>query len=154
MRLIRSWPMRRSLLEPRWLSYSIVLIVAVTAAGLWLRQGPPESVGSRTTGYRVDVNHASEIELAALPGLGPSTARRIIESRNESGRFETPDDLTRVRGIGAGRVKQMRAWIICGPGVATAQAGVVTMDAKKNSGPHDEPLFIEITRQDAIQITP
>jgi|GEM_PF-1894394 len=139
-------------MRPRWLSYGVVVIALIATSWLWLRHQTPEH---RSTGYRVDVNHASEIELAALPGLGPSTARRIIESRNTAGRFETPDDLTRVQGIGAGRVRQMRPWIICGPGVAEAQSAINLPDnAKKNSGPHDEPLFIEITSQAEPQLTP
>lgn len=51
-------------------------------------------------GERIDLNRASEVELDRLPGVGPALAARIVEERARSGRFRTPADLERVRGIG------------------------------------------------------
>src|SRR5436190_1199070 len=56
---------------------------------------------------RLDVNTASEAELENVPGIGPSTAQRIIEARP----FKSADDLQRVKGIGAGkRYEKIRAF--------------------------------------------
>jgi competence protein ComEA len=43
---------------------------------------PAGSVGTSAE-TKIDVNHASEAELNALPGIGPSTAARIVRSRRE-----------------------------------------------------------------------
>lgn len=45
-------------------------------------QVPAGSLGSAAE-TKVDINHASENELNALPGVGPSTAARIVRSRQE-----------------------------------------------------------------------
>lgn len=49
----------------------------------------------------VAVNRASAEELAALPGIGPALAARIVEHRTAHGAFATMDDLGAVPGIGA-----------------------------------------------------
>ncbi len=48
----------------------------------------------------VDINSADENDLQELPGIGPSTAGKIVADREENGLFERPEDLTRVSGIG------------------------------------------------------
>jgi endonuclease YncB( thermonuclease family) len=46
----------------------------------------------------VDPNTASERELDSLPGIGPALAKRIVAAR-AGGKFESPGDLLRVRGM-------------------------------------------------------
>ena len=55
-------------------------------------------------GERVDPNRADEIELDRLPGVGPATARAIIEAREGGLVFRRPEDLAAVRGIGPAAV--------------------------------------------------
>lgn len=57
----------------------------------------PEGVAA--TG-RVAINRASARDLEALPGIGPSLAKRIVEERESGGPFHSPRDLLRVKGIG------------------------------------------------------
>jgi len=52
----------------------------------------------------VDLNSATEAQLAQLPRVGPAAARRVIEHRDEYGRFESVDDLLQVDGFDAERV--------------------------------------------------
>ena len=63
----------------------------------------PDDRGAASAGATarvVDVNRAGADELVALPGIGPVTARRIVESRETDGPFGRPEDLMRVQGIG------------------------------------------------------
>jgi competence protein ComEA len=46
---------------------------------------------------RIDLNHAQQSELETLPGIGPVTARKIIDARSEA-RFDTVREL-RGRGV-------------------------------------------------------
>ena len=58
--------------------------------------------------FTVDVNGADEIELAQLPGLGPTAARRIVDRRRDVGPFATIDDLLDVPGIGPATLEAIR----------------------------------------------
>jgi competence protein ComEA len=55
--------------------------------------------GVAATG-RLAINRASARDLEALPGIGPSLAKRIVEEREKAGPFRSPRDLLRVKGIG------------------------------------------------------
>ncbi len=60
----------------------------------------------------VNVNTADAAALALLPGVGPSTAGRIVEYRNENGEFESATDLMLVRGIGERSFERMRPYVV------------------------------------------
>jgi len=49
---------------------------------------------------RIDLNTADQAALETLPRIGPALAQRIIEWREENGRFQSVDDLLAVPGIG------------------------------------------------------
>lgn len=57
----------------------------------------------------VDLNSADAALLDTLPGVGPSTAQKIVSDREANGRFASVDDLTRVTGIGPKKLEQIRA---------------------------------------------
>ena len=49
----------------------------------------------------VNINTADAETLAAeLDGIGPALAAAIVRDREENGPYESPEDITRVRGIG------------------------------------------------------
>lgn len=59
----------------------------------------------------LDVNVADAQALAALPGIGPALAGRIVAERAARGPFASADDLLRVPGIGAGRMERIRPFV-------------------------------------------
>ncbi len=63
----------------------------------------PHTAAPRTDGpiYRVDVNAARVADLLHLPEVGPAKAEAILAERTARGPFAGPDDLRRVKGIGA-----------------------------------------------------
>lgn len=61
----------------------------------------------RTPGGVVNLNRASLDELDNLPGVGPSTAEKIIAYRKEQP-FLRPEDLMNVKGIGPTRFSRLR----------------------------------------------
>jgi len=48
----------------------------------------------------LNLNTATVAQLEALPGIGKSTAERIVEYRQKSGGFKKVEDLMNVKGIG------------------------------------------------------
>ena len=59
-------------------------------------------------GRAVNLNTAGAEELAALPGIGPRAAARIVDHREEYGRFSSVDELERVEGFDADRIRAFR----------------------------------------------
>ncbi|MBN1192372.1 MAG: ComEA family DNA-binding protein [Coriobacteriia bacterium] len=74
---------------------------------------PAGSAGSTSDG-RIDINRASATELEGLPGVGPSTAQKIVDDREANGPFTKPEDLMRVPGIGEKKFESMRDFVSCG----------------------------------------
>ena len=70
-----------------------------------------EEMPARTAQFEVDLNEAQWPELAQLPGIGETLARRIIDSRGKAGPFLDHDDLQRVRGIGPKTVEKLRPFL-------------------------------------------
>jgi len=64
---------------------------------------------------RLDINQASAAELEALPGIGPVLAARIVAWREAHGNFASIDELRRVAGIGAGKLKAIEELVCVGP---------------------------------------
>lgn len=58
----------------------------------------------------VNINTASRVELAKLPGVGDKTAQKIIEYREKSA-FTKPSDIMNIKGIGPKKFKKMKAYI-------------------------------------------
>lgn len=56
----------------------------------------------------VDLNSASADQLVAVPGIGESLARRIVEFRDKNGAFQSVDDLLKVQGIGEKSLQKLR----------------------------------------------
>ena len=59
----------------------------------------------------LNLNTATAEELTALPGIGEELARRIVAYREENGPFGYEEDLTKVSGIGQGKLAALEGWI-------------------------------------------
>ena len=59
-------------------------------------------------GELININTADEAELDKLPGVGPSTAQKIIEYRETEGQFASPEDIMKVKGIGKAKYEKMK----------------------------------------------
>ena len=79
---------------------------AVSGAG-----APPNAVPSNGVPALVDINQATVADLDRLPGIGPSTARAIVDHRTRNGPFASVDDLLAVHGIGPAKLAELRALV-------------------------------------------
>jgi len=83
-------------------------IGAVSSAPVSARS---EKGSSGTPSGKLNINTASAEQLESLPGVGPVTARAIIEYRQQNGGFRSVDELIEVRGIGPKRLEQIRPYV-------------------------------------------
>lgn len=60
---------------------------------------------------RLRVNHADEIALQTLPGVGPVLARRIVEYREAQGPFAALAELDAVSGIGPALLRRLEGLV-------------------------------------------
>ena len=56
----------------------------------------------------VDLNRATVEQLDALPGVGPATAKAIVDYRTRHGSFRAVDDLLSVQGIGPAKLTNLK----------------------------------------------
>ena len=60
----------------------------------------------------LDLNSATADQLTELPGIGPATAKAIIDTRKAAGRFRSVDDLLTVKGIGPTKLDAIRSSVV------------------------------------------
>lgn len=63
---------------------------------------------SKTDIEKINLNKATQTELETLPGIGPSTAEKIIEYRKENGNFKNIEDIMNVNGIGESKYNKIK----------------------------------------------
>lgn len=59
----------------------------------------------------ININTATQTELENLPGIGPSTALKIINYRKEKGKFKKIEDIKNVSGIGESKFSKIEKLI-------------------------------------------
>ena len=112
--------------SPRWLRRTdqggvaclVVLGLMGTVVWWWSHGGPRgelielEQAQPRQAKFLVDINGADWPELAQLPRIGETLARRIVESRRREGSFRNHEDLCRVKGIGPRTLQRLSPYLL------------------------------------------
>lgn len=69
---------------------------------------PARAIDTPSADGKININTADKAQLDKLPGVGPAMAEAIIAYRETEGRFQTPEDIMKVRGIGEAKFKKMK----------------------------------------------
>jgi competence protein ComEA len=64
--------------------------------------------------HPINLNTAGATELQQVPGIGPSTAQKILDTRKSYGAFKSVDDLLAIKGIGPKKLEKMRKYLTVG----------------------------------------
>ena len=62
-------------------------------------------------GEKVNINTADQGQLDKLPGVGPATARKIIDYRNANKGFKSVEEIKKVQGIGDKKYAEMKDYL-------------------------------------------
>jgi competence protein ComEA len=87
-----------------------VVVPGRGTAGVAAAASPPAAGSSPSA--PLDLNTATADQLDSLPGIGPVTAQKILDYRQEHGAFHSVAELEGVPGIGAGRLAQLKGLVI------------------------------------------
>jgi len=86
----------------------LVAMLGVSAsvlAAAQSKQPPPKPL---------DINKATAAELEKVPGIGPATAKAIVNFREKSGPFRRLEDLLAIRGITKRKLEKLRPYLSVG----------------------------------------
>jgi competence protein ComEA len=121
----------------RRILFAIATFLLATTASPVLSQtpkseAPPKAV--KTTASRapaakatasspVNINSASVAQLQTLPGIGASTAQRIVDYRQKNGAFKKIEELMNVKGIGEKSFLKLKPVVTVGADKGDRPAG-------------------------------
>ncbi len=103
------------------------MLASVPAFGAQASQAPAAKASpARATGSKapaagrvrataaspVNINAATAAELQTLPGVGASTAQRILDYRQKNGAFKKVEELMNVRGVGEKSFLKLKPLIV------------------------------------------
>lgn len=99
---------------------ALTLLALLAAVGYWwmVRGDDGQQLvhigaeSAREIHFRVDINQATWPELAQLPRIGETLARRIVALRQSAGPYQSLQDLRRVRGIGPKTIEQVEPYLM------------------------------------------
>jgi comEA protein len=84
-------------------------ILALTLAAV-----PAALAKKKPPAHPININTAGASELQQVPGIGPSTAQKILDTRKSYGAFKSVDDLLAIKGIGTKKLDKMRKYLTVG----------------------------------------
>ena len=89
-----------------------VWITRIGAPAPVVASGSESSTAANSASGPLDLNSATAAQLENLPGVGPATAKAILERRTQMGRFRSVDDLLTVKGIGEAKLDALRGGVV------------------------------------------
>lgn len=104
--------------EQRAIAFLIVVamggIVIHLGVQYWIGQGfvDIDTAQRDIAEFRADLNSADWPELANLPGVGETLARRIVDYRSQHGPFRAVEELENVHGIGPRKLARIRVYLL------------------------------------------
>lgn len=91
----------------------LILVLAVVPTAL-AKKKPPA--------HPININTAGATELQQVPGIGPATAQKILDTRKSYDHFKSVEDLLAIKGIGPKKLEKMRKYLTIGKPTSRKQS--------------------------------
>ncbi|MGH9690839.1 MAG: ComEA family DNA-binding protein [Candidatus Acidiferrales bacterium] len=104
---MRNAQRRRTQRQAALVFVSVILFLLAAACSSAAQKRPPAKP--------VDLNRATAEQLAQLPGIGPATAKAIVQFRQKSGPFERVEDLLAIHGVSKNKLEKLRPYVTLSP---------------------------------------
>jgi len=112
--------------------FLVVFSLCVLPYSAFAKKKPPA--------HPININTAGATDLQQVPGIGPSTAQKILDTRKSYGSFKSVDDLLAIKGIGPKKLEKMRKYLTVGKPPARKQSNAPeTASAPAKSPPAKSP---------------
>jgi competence protein ComEA len=93
---------------------AVMMLAAAPPASLLAQSKPAKAKAATTVSSPLNLNTATAAELQALPGVGASTAKLIIEHRQKNGGFKKIEELMNIKGIGEKSFLKLKPMVTVG----------------------------------------
>jgi competence ComEA-like helix-hairpin-helix protein len=93
---------------------AILALILASVPTVFAKKKPPA--------HPININTANVSDLQQVPGIGPSTAQKILDTRKSYGAFKSVDDLLAIKGIGPKRLEKMRKYLTVGKPLSKKQS--------------------------------
>ena len=109
--------------------FLLILVLALSlGSAAFAKKKPPA--------HPINLNTATATDLQQVPGIGPSTAQKILDTRKSYGAFRSVDDLLAIKGIGPKKLEKMRKYLtVARPPSKKQSAAPQTASAPTKSPP-------------------
>ena len=87
---------------------------------LWVTQDLCATKKTADAPRQPEYSHSEELQ--QVPGIGPSTAQKILQARKSYDAFKSVDDLQAIQGTGPKRLKKMRKYLTVGKPAPSSKA--------------------------------
>ena len=97
------------------LTFAVVLFALAVAVAPASAEPVSSHPASQSAAPALNLNTATQAELEKLPGVGPSTAKQIIEYRQKNNGFKKIEELMNIKGIGEKSFLKLKPLVTVAP---------------------------------------
>ena len=94
---------------------AVLVALGLSVATVSAQGNSQRASASASAPAPINLNTATAAQLETLPGIGKSTAERILEYRQKNGSFKKVEDLMNVRGVGEKSFLKLKPLVTVAP---------------------------------------
>ena len=90
------------------LTLCLVLLCCFVSASAQESATGPATTTETSDAAKINLNSATAEQLATIPGIGPATAKLIIDHRTNTGKFSRIEEILNIKGIGEKKFQSIK----------------------------------------------